>query len=405
MKETNNTTTVNIHQLITATKEQLARLDYKPRTIARMDAVWNNLVAYCEEHTGGFLTVESARSFVWDQYGAVLGDTDASHNVNRAVHILLDFQQFGMIFKQSHMTIKAFSDVYSPLFEGFLDSLRNDNFSEGSVRTWRSRLFRFEYFLMNNRIEHFGQLELSHVNAYIETLSGFSSGTVGGTIKILGRLSDYALENGWHSRSFSDCLPDVRRTHNYRLPTVFTPAEVEQILGSVDHDNALGKRNYAVLILVARLGLRISDVRLLRFDSLDWQNRRISITQKKTGVPLELPLPDDAGWAIIDYLKHGRPETDCGYIFVRHAAPYNALTDSFRRTVVKAIQKAGVKVPTDKPVGMHTFRHSIATAMLSNGAKLTDIAQTLGHTAPESTQTYISTDTELLRQCALEVEL
>ena len=405
MKETKSTTAVDIRQLVTAVKEQMSGLGYSQYTIDRMDAVWKVLADYCEEHNGGLLTAESARSFVWDLYGAVLGEKDASQNVNRAVHILLDFQQFGMIFKRSHMTLKTFSDAYSLLFEGFLEKLRKDGFADGSVRTWRSRLFRFEYFLANSGIGQFSQIGLHHLNAYIETLAGFSSGTVGGTIKLLGRLSDYALANGWHSRSFSGSLPDVRRTHSYRLPTVFTPEEVERILGSVDRDNALGKRNYAVFLLVARLGLRISDVRLLRFDSIDWQNRRISITQKKTGVPLELPLPDDAGWAIIDYLKYGRPETECRYIFVRHTAPFDALTDNFRETVVKAIQKAGVKVPADKPVGMHSFRHSIATAMLSNGAKLTEIAQTLGHTTPESTQTYISTDTELLRQCALEVEL
>lgn len=405
MKETKSTTAKDIRQLVTAVKEQMSGLGYSQYTIDRMDAVWKVLAAYCEEHNDGLLTAESARSFVWELHGAVLGEKDASQNVNRAVHVLLDFQQFGMIFKQSHMTLKSFSDAYSPLFEGFLEKLRRDGFAEGSVRTWRSRLFRFEYFLANNGIGQFSQIELRHLNAYIETLAGFSSGTVGGTIKLLGRLSDYALANGWHSRSFSGSLPDVRRTHSYRLPTVFTPEEVERILESVDRDNALGKRNYAVLLLVARLGLRISDVRLLRFDSIDWQNRRISITQKKTGVPLELPLPDDAGWAIIDYLKHGRPETECRYIFVRHTAPFDALTGGFRETVVKAIQKAGVKVPADKPVGMHSFRHSIATAMLSSGAKLTEIAQTLGHTTPESTQAYISTDTELLRQCALEVEL
>ena len=329
MKETKSTPAADIRELVTAVKAQMSGLGYSQYTIDRMDAVWKNLASYCEEHNDGLLTAESARGFVWDLYGAVLGEKDASQNVNRAVHILLDFQQFGMIFKQSHMTLKSFSDAFSPLFEGFLEKQRKDGFAEGSVRTWRSRLFRFEYFLANSGIDRFSQIELHHLNAYIETLAGFSSGTVGGTIKLLGRLSDYALANGWHSRSFSGSLPDVRRTHSYRLPTVFTPEEVERILASVDRDNAQGKRNYAVFLLVARLGLRISDVRLLRFDSIDWQNRRISITQKKTGVPLELPLPDDAGWAIIDYLKHGRPETDCGYIFVRHTAPFDALKNSF----------------------------------------------------------------------------
>ena len=233
MKETKSTPAAGIRELVTAVKAQMSGLGYSQYTIDRMDAVWKNLASYCEEHNDGLLTAESARGFVWDLYGAVLGEKDASQNVNRAVHILLDFQQFGMIFKQSHMTLKSFSDAFSPLFEGFLEKQRKDGFAEGSVRTWRSRLFRFEYFLANSGIDRFSQIELHHLNAYIETLAGFSSGTVGGTIKLLGRLSDYALANGWHSRSFSDSLPDVRRTHSYRLPTVFTPEEVERILASV----------------------------------------------------------------------------------------------------------------------------------------------------------------------------
>ena len=251
MKETKSTPAADIRELVTAVKAQMSGLGYSQYTIDRMDAVWKNLASYCEEHNDGLLTAESARCFVLDLYGAVLGEKDASQNVNRAVHILLDFQQFGMIFKQSHMTLKSFSDAFSPLFEGFLEKQRKDGFAEGSVRTWRSRLFRFEYFLANSGIDRFSQIELHHLNAYIETLAGFSSGTVGGTIKLLGRLSDYALANGWHSRSFSGSLPDVRRTHSYRLPTVFTPEEVERILASVDRDNAQGKRNYAVFLLVA----------------------------------------------------------------------------------------------------------------------------------------------------------
>ena len=169
MKETKNTTTMDINQLITATKAQLSRLGYKPCSIGRMEAVWKHLAVYCEEHNAGFLSAESAHSFVRDWYGVVLGDMDASHNVNRAVHMLLDFQQFGMIFKQSHMTLKSFSDSYSPLFEGFLNSLCKDGFSEGSIRTWRSRLFRFEYFLSCSGISQFKQIELHHLNTYIES--------------------------------------------------------------------------------------------------------------------------------------------------------------------------------------------------------------------------------------------
>lgn len=405
MKQDQSTQELGIKDLISNAKTHLVRISYRPRTIKRLDAVWQKLAIYCDLQGASTLTAELGRDFVWERYGSVLGEPDTSHNVNRAVHLLLDFQKFGMVFKQSSMTIKEFSAPYRELFEGFLERLHKEGMADGSIRTWRSRLFRFEYFLVNNGVLRFSQIELHHINAYIESLAGFSSGTVGGTLKILGRLFDYALAKGYHHKSFSDALPTVRRINKYRIPTVFTEDEVERILKSVDRNNPIGRRNYAILILVAKLGLRISDARLLRFDSIDWQNKRLSITQKKTGIPLDLPLLDDVGWAIIDYLKNGRPETDCECIFVRHAAPYGPLTGTLRKTVVNAIQKAGIKTPADKPIGMHTFRHSIASSMLANGAKLTEIAQTLGHSTPESTQTYISVDMELLRQCALEVTL
>lgn len=405
MKQDQNTQELEIRELISEAKSHLTQIGYRPRTIERLDAVWRKLEDYCDLQGTSSLTAESGREFVWERYGSVLGEKDTSHNVNRAVHLLLDFQKFGMVFKQSSMTIKGFSEPYRELLEGFLKHLHQEGVADGSIRTWRSRLFRFEYFLENNGIAHFSKIELHHVNAYIESLAGFSSGTIGGTLKILGRLFDYALANGYHHKSFSNALPTVRRIKKYRLPTVFAADEVERILKSVDRNNPIGRRNYAILILVAKLGLRISDARLLRFDSIDWQNKRLSISQKKTGIPLDLPLLDDVGWAMIDYLKYGRPETDSEYIFVRHTAPYGPLTDTLRKTVVNAIQKAGIKTPADKPIGMHTFRHSIASSMLANGAKLTEIAQTLGHSTPESTQTYISVDAALLRQCSLEVTL
>ena len=101
MKETKSTPAADIRELVTAVKAQMSGLGYSQYTIDRMDAVWKNLASYCEEHNDGLLTAESARCFVWDLYGAVLGEKDTSQNVNRAVHILLDFQQFGIRWMDS----------------------------------------------------------------------------------------------------------------------------------------------------------------------------------------------------------------------------------------------------------------------------------------------------------------
>lgn len=394
-----------LEKVLNELKLHLIELGYSESTILRLNATWKELVTYCKIHEASEFTVNLEREFVWERYGADLGDRDISQNVSRAIHMLDDYLKFGIVFKQSSITLKDFSPAYKDLFEGFLNYLRQNQIAENSIRTWRSRLFRFEYFLLQSGIEYFHQLKLHHVNTYIESLAGYSPGVVGATVGTLKRLFDYALTEGYHHTSYVNALPCIRQTKKYRLPTVFSPNDIERILEQVDQSNPLGKRDYAILLLVTKLGLRISDARQLRFENIDWKNKRISILQQKTGQPLELPLLEDVGWAIIDYLQHGRPETNCPCIFVRHNAPFTVMGGSMQRLVSQLVAKAGIHVSADKPVGMHSFRHSIATAMLKNGADLTDIAQTLGHTTPESTQVYVSLDTEMLRECALEVLL
>ena len=156
---------------ISKLKSHLAELGYSESTILRLDATWKELIVYCEAHQATEFTVDLERRFVWERYGADLGDRDISQNVSRAIHMLDDYLQYGMVFKQSSITLKGFSPAYKELFEGFLDSLRQNQVAEGSIRTWRSRLFRFEYFLLESGIEHFHLLELHHVNTYIESLT------------------------------------------------------------------------------------------------------------------------------------------------------------------------------------------------------------------------------------------
>ena len=392
-----------IRELVDGLNDHLPKINYQPTTVARLNAEWKKLIEYADAKDTDVFSIELGRAFVWEWCGSILGDKDTSQNVNRAIHMLADFDRYGMVFKQSSMTLKGFSKAYKLLFEGFLEHLRKTGTAEGSIPTWKSRLFRLEYFLQNNGISEFKQIEKHHMFTYAETLSGFSSSTIGATIRTLRKLFDYAILTGKHTINYIDSLPDVRRVKSYRLPNTFKPDEIERILSSVDKENPTGKRNYAILMLAAKLGLRISDIRALCFENIDWHRKTISIIQQKTGAPLDLPLFEDIGWAIIDYIRNGRPQTDCGNIFVRHLAPYGKLENSLQRVVLNYVQKAGVRVAANKPIGMHTFRHSVATTMLKNGADYKEIAQALGQVVPESAQKYISLDEEQLRQCALEV--
>jgi integrase len=123
-----------------------------------------------------------------------------------------------------------------------------------------------------------------------------------------------------------DLSEKILKVHNAtrqeHLPSSFSADDVKKLLAVVDRNSPVGKRDYAILLIASTLRFRSGDVRNLRFEHIDWQNNCIRIVQSKTGEPLSLPLLPEAGWALIDYIKHGRPVSDCPEIFVRQVAPH-----------------------------------------------------------------------------------
>ena len=403
MLKPETTQAMPVGELVATLYSKMQEYGYAQSSIETYRRVCEKLLDFFEENGTTVFDIETGRRFVWECCGSRLGNSAYFKHFNRAIHMLSDLQRYGMIFKQSVLTFKDFSMEFKPLFEKYLESIKKSGIAESSVKSYRTNLFRFESFLIDRGLQRFDQIELHHMNTYVETLAGYARNTISFTLTVLKRLMDFAYHNGYHNTTFSDALPTVGFSQTSRLPAVFTANEVERILKNIDNDNPTGKRNYAIILTVAKLGLRVSDALDLRFDSIDWDTKRISIKQRKTGIPLELPLLEDVGWAIIEYLKHGRPESNCKNIFVCHRPPYDELSVNFSKTISRAVQKAGIKTSPGKTVGTHTFRHSIATSMLGNGANLIEIAQTLGHASPESSEEYIALSVNMLRQCALEV--
>ena len=175
----------------------------------------------------------------------------------------------------------------------------------------------------------------------------------------------------------------------------------------IDRQSATGKRDYAMILMTARLGLRISDLRQLELGDLDWRAKTLTIVQRKTGRPLSLPLLDDVGWAIIDYVRHGRPETACAKVFIKHRHPFGAFgcSSSVAGRLSRYAARAGIGFPPGQACGMHSLRGALAVAMIGNGAPMPVISAVLGHASSDTTQAYyLRFDVERLRCCALDVE-
>src|SRR5436190_1614176 len=208
-------------------------------------------------------------------------------------------------------------------------------------------------------------------------------------------------------QSLADRLPPYRHLRHESEPHLWTAEEIRRVLAVIDRQSATGKRDYAMILMTARLGLRISDLRQLELGDLDWRAKTITIVQQKTGRPLSLPLLDDVGWAIIDYVGHGRPETACPKVFIKHRHPFDAFgcASSVACRLARHAARAGIDFPPDQACGMHSLRGALAVAMIGNGAPMPVISAVLGHASRDTTQAYyLRFDVERLRCCALDVE-
>jgi site-specific recombinase XerD len=209
----------------------------------------------------------------------------------------------------------------------------------------------------------------------------------------------YARYRGLIDLDLRSVVPTVANWSMASLPKALSADEVECLLSHCDRDTAVGCRNWAILLLLARLGLRAGEVVGLELEDLDWDAGEISIRASGTRAD-RLPIPQDVGAALAEYLQHSRPTCSSRRVFIRMRAPRRGLANSIAICTIvrRALDHAGLN-PAHK--GAHLLRHSVATQMLRQGASLTEIGEVLRHRNPQTTMIYAKVDLDLLRPLAL----
>jgi integrase/recombinase XerD len=209
----------------------------------------------------------------------------------------------------------------------------------------------------------------------------------------------YARYRGEVKLDLAAAVPIVPNWSMSSIPRAIEADQVRQLLASIDRNTAMGRRDYAILLLLARLGLRSSEVAFLELNEIDWKAGQLSV-RGKSGQRSDLPLPTEVGKAIAAYLRHGRPPCSSRRVFLRVKAPVCGFqgASGVGSLVRHRLLRAGVEAPT---YGAHQFRHGLATEMLRQGASLGEIGELLGHHNPETTKIYTKVDLEALRTLAL----
>ena len=202
---------------------------------------------------------------------------------------------------------------------------------------------------------------------------------------------------------YSYLVPTMKRIPK-NMPTIWSEDELNQFLNTakkLSTKSDTNNRDYVMYLIAIRLGLRLSDIRNLKFDDIDWIKKEINIVQVKTKVSLKLPLLDDVGWALIDYIKNSRPISDSRFIFLNH----NDLLLPVKHTnlTIKGICKIGnIDISNKRKKGIHSFRFSLATQMLNKQTPLDIISSSLGHSTINSSNHYLSLDAKNLVKCCME---
>jgi site-specific recombinase XerD len=205
----------------------------------------------------------------------------------------------------------------------------------------------------------------------------------------------FLIAEGKCSADLHAAIPVLAHWRLSSLPRYLQQEEVERIVSSCDLNSAVGKRDRAILLLLARMGLRAGDIVQLRLGDIDWEGATVELSGKGRR-EVRLPLTQEIGCALVAYLQDGRPRTDTDILFVRSRAPFRAFASHSAVSVIveKAMQRADITCQSRGAA--HVLRHSAATSMLRQGASLQDIADILRHGSIETTQIYAKVDVTAL---------
>jgi len=327
------------------------------------------------------------------------------YEVHLTMRSLLEFQSTGILQRHKiHSTIEPpaiFKGIYAK-YAAWID--KNQLYVSKTKDIKIRDCARFLNFLAEKRIRAISKLQQNTIDSwFIDKISGTPT-QAKDKRNSLKTFLDYLVQRKLIPKRLSEGLPIIKSIHKSRLPDVWPKESIEKLLAAIDRESPTGKRDYAICLLASRMGLRCGDIRNLTLDNINWNQGSISIFQDKTKNPLHLPLTEEVGCSLIDYIKNGRVESRWRQIFLTSNAPYKPFskTYSLHYIVDKYRRLAKIKLPKECRHGLHSLRHSIATQLHEALVPLPVIASFLGHTSVESTRFYARVNIEMLRKAALD---
>lgn len=397
---------MTISGLVDAISEEMVRLDYKPTVLKQYHIVWDRLCKRSGDEPAESFNMEYGMKFLEEAMAAHKKDLNenSKHRWMKAIYTLADFKRTGILSLRREKRGFVFSEPTNAAFQQYTTHQLAIGLSDAHIRDTNLYLERFSKYLERQGLANIGDLNSWHIQGFVNSLAIYELPTIYHTTCVLRSALRYIYGEGIITNDLSAVVPKIRYSKKAKIPSAYSKEEIERMISNIDRGNPRGKRDYALILLAARLGLRASDIAHLTYASFKWDKNIIAITQQKTGETVSLPLLNDVGDAVIDYIRYARPKSDEPFVFLKLNAPNDVMyANSIHHTVYTRLKAAGIHIPPGKKHGPHALRHSLASAMLESNVPMPVISEALGHSDTESTSIYLKIGISKLRECAVEV--
>lgn len=397
-------------ELVTQAKEAIKPIQHSASTVYQYGMAWNELIHFFESNGRLYFSNELANRFVQEAKDELDKGLikEWRYKLKRlSVLILHEVFETGSYSWKFHCADAngILSDEMKQLHNNYSEALIRSGKGNGTRRFYETLARQFLKYVQSELNKNISDLQLDDVRNFIPYIArSYQSTSMRTVLSALRSFLKFLYKERITKEKLVLAVPSSGSRKTTVVPTI-TKDEEFRLLQSIDRSTSIGKRNYAMILLAMRTGLRSMDIINLKLSSIDWRNKTITIVQQKNGRPLTIPILSDVGNALSDYVLNARPQSNIPYVFLRYQSPYTKLSRSNCYAISCSImKKADIRQSGHQRKGFHIFRHSVAARMLSQEISLPVISNTLGHGSMSSSKVYLSTDGKHLKSCALTLQ-
>lgn len=393
-----------LQELSNAVLVEMERLGYTETTREIYRKCFNRIIKFAGTKHIEYFSEALGAAYLKEEYdypGCSL--TNYIRHTRKCVKRLGEYQLYGAFVHAILIKNEPdWSAQDSELIKSYAESVQSSDNSEATKKLRIYHIKLFYKFLGHRGLSRVGEVTPEIISDYVKYMHNFALVYVKHRLATLKYYFRYLYSNGYCDTNLSFAVPRIKAPANANVPALWSKGDIEKLLLSVDRGNPTGKRNYAVLCLVVNLGMRLRDLVEMKLEHLKWERKEIEFHQHKTGNKVIYPILNDIGWAIIDYLRHGRPKSESPYLFLSANAPHDRLLmEGFTDILNKHARIAGIKKGRNAVQGMHSLRHALARNLMEQNVPLPVLSDIMGHASVVSSSPYLKVDIEGLRKCSL----